>query len=33
MCDYFAAADDQAAVAVLDTLGGPGSASLDVISL
>jgi hypothetical protein len=33
ICDYFSAADDQAAVAVLDTLGGPSRASLDVVTL
>jgi hypothetical protein len=33
ICDYFSAADDQAAVAVLDTLGGPSQASLDVVEL
>jgi hypothetical protein len=33
ICDYFSAADDQAAVAVLDTLGGPSQASLDVVAL
>ena len=33
ICDYFSAADDQAAVAVLDTLGGPSRASLDVVAL
>jgi hypothetical protein len=33
LCDYFSAADDQAAVAVLDTLGGPSQASLDVVDL
>ncbi len=33
MSDYFSAADDQAAVAVLQTLGGPGQAGLDVVLL
>ena len=33
LCDYFSAADDQAAVAVLDTLGGPIPAGLDAIAL
>jgi hypothetical protein len=33
ICDYFSATDDQAAVAVLDTPGGPGQASLDVVYL
>ncbi|MFG2840994.1 hypothetical protein ACGFYE_39095 [Streptomyces zaomyceticus] len=33
LCDYFAAADDQAAVAVLDIPGGPGQAELDVVFL
>lgn len=33
ICDYFSAADDQAAVAVLDTLGGPGRAALEVVAL
>ena len=33
MCDYFSAADDEAAVAVLQTPGGAGSASLDVVYL
>lgn len=33
ICDYFSAADDQAAVAVLDHPGGPGQASLDVVCL
>lgn len=33
LCDYFSAADDQAAVAVLQTLGGPGQAGLDVVLL
>ena len=33
MCDYFSAADDNAAVAVVDLPGGPGQASLDVVSL
>ncbi|MGW2823099.1 hypothetical protein ACWC24_19240 [Streptomyces sp. NPDC001443] len=32
-CDYFSAADDQAAVAVLETPGGPGQADLDVVFL
>ncbi|MCX4572491.1 hypothetical protein OHB41_04670 [Streptomyces sp. NBC_01571] len=33
LCDYFSAADDQAAVAVGDLPGGPGPAALDVVSL
>ncbi|MFD8736049.1 hypothetical protein ACFV06_14190 [Streptomyces sp. NPDC059618] len=33
LCDYFSAADDQAAVAVLQTPGGPGQADLDVVFL
>ncbi|MGW4196242.1 hypothetical protein [Streptomyces sp. NPDC005004] len=33
LCDYFSAADDQAAVAVLRTPGGPGQADLDVVYL
>ncbi len=33
LCDYFSAADDEAAVAVLQTPGGPGQASLDVVHL
>ncbi|MFJ1758183.1 hypothetical protein [Kitasatospora sp. NPDC088134] len=33
LCDYFSAADDQAAVAVLRTPGGPGPAALDVVFL
>ncbi|MFD3803098.1 hypothetical protein ACFWTC_05570 [Streptomyces sp. NPDC058619] len=33
MSDYFSAAHDQAAIAVLQTLGGPGQAGLDVVSL
>lgn len=33
LCDYFSAADDQAAVAVLQTPGGPGRAELDVFLL
>ncbi|MEV3993851.1 hypothetical protein AB0J57_33720 [Streptomyces sp. NPDC049837] len=33
LCDYFSAADDQAAVAVLRTPGGPGQAELDVVFL
>lgn len=33
LCDYFSAADDQAAVAVLQTLGGPGRANLDAVLL
>jgi hypothetical protein len=33
LCAYFAAADDQAAVAVLQTSGGPGQADLDVVFL
>ncbi|MFI1095413.1 hypothetical protein [Streptomyces sp. NPDC020917] len=33
LCDYFSAADDEAAVAVMDTLGGPIPAGLDAISL
>ncbi|WP_079174564.1 hypothetical protein [Streptomyces mirabilis] len=33
LCDYFSAADDQAAVAVLQIPGGPGQADLDVVPL
>jgi hypothetical protein len=33
LTEYFSAADDQTAVAVLDTLGGPMRASLDVVPL
>ncbi|WP_031079776.1 hypothetical protein [Streptomyces sp. NRRL S-118] len=33
LCDYFSAPDDQAAVAVLGTPGGPGQAELDVVFL
>ncbi|MER5666571.1 hypothetical protein [Streptomyces mirabilis] len=33
LSDYFSAADDQAAVAVLQTPGGPGQADLDVVFL
>jgi hypothetical protein len=33
LCDYFSAADDQAAVAVLQSPGGPGRAELDVFLL
>jgi hypothetical protein len=33
LCDYFSAADDQAAVAVLQTPGGPGQTELDVVFL
>lgn len=33
LCDYFSAADDQAAVAVVETPGGPGRAAFDVVSL
>ena len=33
ICDYFSAADDEAAVAVLQTPGGPGRSSLDVVYL
>ncbi|MEV7597249.1 hypothetical protein AB0O91_07620 [Kitasatospora sp. NPDC089797] len=33
LCDYFSAADDQAAVAVLQNPGGPGQAGLDVVLL
>ncbi|MEU7359002.1 MULTISPECIES: hypothetical protein [Streptomyces] len=33
LCDYFSAADDRAAVAVLQTPGGPGQAELDVVFL
>ncbi|GAA3809004.1 hypothetical protein ACFS5L_01225 [Streptomyces phyllanthi] len=33
LCDYFSTADDQAAVAVLQTPGGPGQAELDVVFL
>lgn len=32
-CDYFSAADDEAAVAVLGTPGGPIPAGLDAVSL
>ncbi|MER5728934.1 hypothetical protein ABT084_11450 [Streptomyces sp. NPDC002138] len=31
LCDYFSAADDQAAVAVLQSPGGPSRAELDVV--
>jgi hypothetical protein len=33
LADYFSAADDQAALAVLDTPGGPSQTSLDVVDL
>ncbi|POX62788.1 hypothetical protein C3492_13920 [Streptomyces sp. Ru62] len=33
LCDYFSAADDRAAVAVLQTPGGPGQAGVDVVFL
>ncbi|MCX5231129.1 hypothetical protein ABZY16_35225 [Streptomyces sp. NPDC006553] len=33
LCDYFSADDDQTAVTVLRTPGGPGQAGLDVVSL
>ncbi|MFF5923625.1 hypothetical protein ACFY8C_35695 [Streptomyces flavochromogenes] len=33
LCDYFSATDDQTAVAVLRTPGGPGEAGLDVVFL
>ncbi|MET9723712.1 hypothetical protein [Streptomyces zaomyceticus] len=33
LCDYFSAPDDQAAVAVLQTPGGPGQTELDVVFL
>ncbi|MET8630720.1 hypothetical protein ABZW30_44730 [Kitasatospora sp. NPDC004669] len=33
LCDYFSAADDHTAVAVLQTPGGPGQAGLDVVFL
>lgn len=33
LCDYFSAADDEAAVAALQAPGGAGAASLDVVSL
>ncbi|MFF8911207.1 hypothetical protein [Streptomyces olivaceoviridis] len=33
LCDCFSAADDEAAVAVLPTPGGPGQAELDVVFL
>ena len=33
LCDYFSAVDDEAAVAVLQTPGGPGPDSLDVVHL
>jgi hypothetical protein len=33
MCDYFSAADDQAAVAVLDAPGGPSRALFDTVCL
>ncbi|WP_405715479.1 hypothetical protein OG264_37625 [Streptomyces xanthophaeus] len=33
LCDYFSAPDDQAAVGVLRTPGGPGQAELDVVYL
>lgn len=33
LCDYFSATDDQAAVEILLTPGGPGQAELDVVFL
>ncbi|WP_203691748.1 hypothetical protein [Streptomyces sp. SID12488] len=33
LSDYFSAADDQAAISVLQTLGGPEKAGLDVVLL
>ncbi|WP_431676247.1 hypothetical protein [Kitasatospora sp. KL5] len=33
LCDYFSAADDQAAVAVVERPGGPAVAGLDVVFL
>ncbi|MFC8717658.1 hypothetical protein [Kitasatospora sp. NPDC057198] len=33
LCDYFSAPDDAAALAVLDTLGGPGPRGLDTVPL
>lgn len=33
LCDYFSAADDQAAVEVLQTPGGPGQGDFDVVFL
>jgi hypothetical protein len=33
MCDYFSAADDQTAVAVVERPGGPAEAGLDVVFL
>ncbi|MFF4331425.1 hypothetical protein [Streptomyces sp. NPDC001591] len=33
LCDYFSATDDQAAVAALQTAGGPGQADFDVVFL
>ncbi|GII27768.1 hypothetical protein [Planotetraspora mira] len=33
LCDYFSAVDDQAAVAVVQTPGGPGQAAFDVVFL
>ncbi|MET9694158.1 hypothetical protein ABZY81_38000 [Streptomyces sp. NPDC006514] len=33
LCDYFSATDDQTAVMVLRTPGGPGQAGLDVVFL
>ncbi|WP_371647929.1 MULTISPECIES: hypothetical protein [unclassified Streptomyces] len=33
MCDYFSAPDDEAAVGVLDQIGGPDASGFDVISL
>ncbi|WP_328786571.1 MULTISPECIES: hypothetical protein [unclassified Streptomyces] len=33
LCDYFSAADDQAALAVAEQAGGPAEAALDVVFL
>ncbi|QKW23020.1 hypothetical protein HUT16_31565 [Kitasatospora sp. NA04385] len=33
LCDYFSAPDDPAAVALLDTFGGPGPAGFDTVAL
>ncbi|MEU2395745.1 hypothetical protein [Streptomyces sp. NPDC007369] len=33
LCDYFSAADDQAALAVAERTGGPAEAALDVVFL
>ncbi|MFF4709675.1 hypothetical protein ACWC4D_39950 [Streptomyces sp. NPDC001288] len=33
LCDYFSAADDQAALAVAERAGGPAEAALDVVFL